>query len=116
MPVVRASDGNDPQRDLVALEEELILADLGSVETRLYKQRRAAKGDKALAAEIAALEQAEATLGDGVPLYRSTLDADTRAQLAPAFLLTNKPALVVVNADVDQLDHLDELAAPFGVD
>src|SRR6266852_4720994 len=52
LSVVRAGDGHDPARELTALEEELILADLGSVEARLYKQRRAAKGDKSLVVEI----------------------------------------------------------------
>jgi GTP-binding protein YchF len=116
MLVVRADDGHDPARELAALEEELILADLGSVEGRLDKQRRAAKGDKGLATEVAALERAEAALSDGTPIYRASLDPDDRALLAPAFLLTNAPALVVVNIGVDQLDAADSLAAPFGED
>ncbi|HSO95325.1 MAG TPA: DUF933 domain-containing protein [Acidimicrobiia bacterium] len=114
--VVRASEGHDPARELTSLEEELILADLGSVEARLYKQRRAAKGDKSLAAEIATLERAEAVLGDGIPVYRSDLNAEDRTNLEPVFLLTNKPALVVVNIDVDQLDDADRLVEPFGDD
>lgn len=116
MLVVRASDGNDPARDLRALEDELVLADLGSVEQRLDKQRRAARGDKTLGPEVAALERAEAILSDGEPVYRSDLTAEERARLAPVFLLTNKPALVVVNIGVDQLDGADALAAPFGDD
>ena len=40
-----------------------MLADLASVEGRLDRQRRAAKGDKSLAAEIAALERAAARAG-----------------------------------------------------
>ena len=47
--VVRAGSGHDPTAELAALEEELILADLGSVEARLAEQRRAAKGDATLA-------------------------------------------------------------------
>src|SRR5262249_7581543 len=104
MLVVRATDGNDPARDLRALEDELVLADLGWVERRLEKQRRALKGDKSLAPETAALEGAEAVLSEGEPLYRSDLSAADRALLGPVFLLTNKPALVVVNVGVDQLD------------
>ena len=116
MLVVRADDGHEPRKELAALEEELILADLGSVETRLEKQRRAAKGDKSLAGEVAALERAEVALSDGKPIYRAELTADERELLGPAFLLTNKPALVVVNIGVDQLDETDALAAPFGED
>ena len=90
---------------LDTLELELVLADLASVEGRLYRQQRAAKGDKSLAGEIAALERAAAVLGDGVPIYRSDLTADEREHLAPAFLLTDKPVLVVVNIGEDQLDR-----------
>ncbi len=114
--VVRAGDGIDPADDLASLEYELVLADLASVEQRLYKQKRASKGDKTLAAEIAALERAEASLADGVPIYRSDLGADDRALLGPVFMLTNKPVLVVVNVPVDRLDEGDALAAPFGED
>lgn len=114
--VVRAGGGHEPARELAALEEELILADLGSVEARLDKQRRVAKGDPSARGEVAALEAAEAVLGEGTPLYRSELGAEERALLEPVFLLTNKPALVVVNVDVDQLDDAERLAAPFGAD
>ena len=112
--VVRADAGHEPSRELASLEEELILADLGSVEQRVDKQRRTAKGDASLAPEIAALEQAEAALADGTPVYRSSLDDTARDLLAPVFLLTNKPALIVVNIDVDQLGDADTLAAPLG--
>jgi GTP-binding protein YchF len=112
--VLRAGDGADPADQLTELELELVLADLGSVEQRLAKQRRALKGDKSLATEVAALERAEAVLGDGTPVFRSALTADERALLTPVFLLTNKPVLVVVNVDVDDLGRGAELAAPFG--
>ena len=101
----------DPRADLDTLELELVLADLASVEGRLYRQQRAAKGDKSLAAEIAALEHAARVLGDGVPLYRSDVTGDERELLAPAFLLTTKPVLAVVNIGEDQLDRVDELVA-----
>src|SRR5438876_451314 len=102
----------DPKADLDTLELELVLADLASVEGRLSRQQRAAKGDKSLVGEIAALERAAAVLGDGVPLYRASLSDDERELLAPAFLLTVKPVLVVVNIGEDQLEQVDELVAP----
>jgi GTP-binding protein YchF len=109
----------DPRTDLDTLELELVLADLASVEGRLDRQRRAAKGDKTLAAEIAALERAEHSLGDGVPIYRSDLDATERELLGPVFLLTDKRVLVVVNMGEDRLDATETIAAEFdqaGVD
>jgi hypothetical protein len=112
--VLRAGAGNDPEADLATLEYELVLADLASVEQRLDKQRRLAKGDKTLGPEIAALERAAAALGDGAPVYRSDLTPDERALLAPVFLLTNKPVLSVLNVDVDQLGEADVLAKRLG--
>jgi len=103
----------DPRSDLETLELELVIADLASVEGRLDRQRRAAKGDKSLLAEIAALERAAAVLGDGVPIYRSDLTPDERSLLGPVFLITDKRALVVVNVGEDRLDEADELAAQF---
>ncbi len=114
--VLRATDGNDPADDLATLEYELVLADLASVEQRLDKQRRLAKGDKSLAPEIAALEHAVDVLGDGTPVYRSDLTADERALLGPVFLLTNKPVLSVINIGDDQLDEADVLAKRLGED
>jgi len=116
LAVVRADDDADPAEALGALELELVLADLGSVEQRLEKQRRAVKGDSSLAAEVAALERAETVLADGTPVYRSDLDDQERRLLAPVFLLTNKPMLVVVNVGVDRLDRAEQLATPFGPD
>ena len=114
--VLRATDGNDPAADLATLEYELVLADLASVEQRLDKQRRLAKGDKSLGPEIAALERAIEVLGDGTPVYRSDLSAAERSLLGPVFLLTNKPVLPVVNIGDDQLGEGDALAQPLGGD
>ena len=114
--VLRATDGNDPASDLATLEYELVLADLASVEQRLGKQKRLAKGDKTLGPEIAALERAIEVLGDGTPVYRSDLSADERTLLGPVFLLTNKPVLSVVNIGVEQLDEADAIAKQLGDD
>src|SRR5262245_6196938 len=108
--VLRGDAGNDPASELATVEYELVLADLASCEQRLSKQQRAAKGDKTLGPEIAALERAIDVLGDGTPVYRSDLTEDERTLLAPVFLLTNKPVLPVVNIGDDQLDQADAIA------
>ena len=100
--VLRAFDEGgvaaDPEGDLAAIELELVMADLGSVEQRLDRQRRAARsGDKEIAAEVAALERAQAVLAEGTPVHRSDLTADDLTRLTPVFLLTVKPTLLVLN-------------------
>jgi ribosome-binding ATPase len=115
--VMTATGGDpDPAEDLATLEFELVLADLGAVEGRIHRQGKAARGDKSILPEIAALERAKGFLDEGTPLYRAALSADERDLLKPSFLLTTKPFLTVVNLGEDQLDDAAKLAGPFGDD
>jgi GTP-binding protein YchF len=102
----------DPLSDLGVLELELVLADVATVESQIDKRRKAAKLEKSLAGEVAALEQAQAALETGIPIYRSSLSVDDRALLRPFFLLTNKPVLAVVNLGEDQVDETEAIIKP----
>ena len=105
----------DPLEHLRVLELELTLADLESVEGQIAKRRKAARApqaDRALTDEVAALDAAEAALSAGTPLYRSDLDPGLRERLRPYFLLTNRPALAVVNLGEDQLDDTAAVVGP----
>jgi GTP-binding protein YchF len=101
---------SDPLEHLRILETELALADLESVENHIAKRTKAAKNDRSVAEEVAALNQALAVLSDGHPIYRSTLPAGDRELLKPFSLLTNKPVLAVVNVAEDDVERADELA------
>ena len=103
---------HDPVEQLETLEVELIFADLETLEKQIDKRRKAAKGDKSLVDEVAAMQQAIEVLQRGVALYRSDLDAETRDLLKPYFLLTNRPAMAVVNVDESQLEDVDAVIAP----
>lgn len=91
----------DPLSDLEVLQTELILADLESIERKAEKDRKAAKvGDKAAGAraEAAALLTAQLEQGNllsSVPVS-GEIEAAIRKEL---FLLTCKPAFVIVNID-----------------
>ncbi len=102
---------NDPLEHLRVVELELALADLESVETRLTKLQRAAKLDKTLAGDVAALEAALEALADGRPLYRAGLSDEIRETLAPYFLLTNRRVLAVVNVAEDDIESIPEQEA-----
>jgi GTP-binding protein YchF len=93
------------------VELELALADLETVEGRLGRAQKAARADRSLADEAAALEAAHTALAEGLPIYRAGLDARTRESLAAQFLLTNKPVLAVVNVGEDELDRIPALEA-----
>jgi GTP-binding protein YchF len=103
---------SDPLADLHTLELELVLADVATVESQLDKRRKAARADRSLVGEVAALEAALGELDAGVPVYRSSLGPDERSALRPFFLLTNKPVLAVVNLGDDQVADADRLVKP----
>jgi GTP-binding protein YchF len=103
---------SDPLEHLRIVETELALADLETVETQIDKRRKAAKQDKSIADEVEALGNAHELLAEGTPLYRSDLDDESRGLIRSYFLLTNKPVLAIVNVGEDDLERVDELAAP----
>lgn len=109
-----ASGPADPEGDLDTIELELVLADHKTVEGRLDRQRRAARADKSVAAEVAALEHALSVLEGGGTIGGSDLTPEERVLLAPCFLLTVKPSLVVLNVSEDQL--ADSGTSSFGED
>ncbi|MCY3785299.1 MAG: redox-regulated ATPase YchF [bacterium] len=90
---------DDPLESLLALELELGLADLESLERQMESKRRRAKGDASVGPEVERMQRAAAALAAGVPLWRSGLPVSDRELLAPCFLLTNKPFVAVVNID-----------------
>jgi len=102
---------DDPIEHLRVVELELALADLETVEKRFAQAQRQSKLDKTLGDELAALEAANEALSAGRPLYRAALPADMRAQLAPYFLLTNRPVLAVANVADDAIDSIPEVEA-----
>ncbi len=104
--------GSDPLDDLQVLELELVLADAATVESQVSKRRKAAKNDPSLRAEVDALQAALPVLESGTPIYRSDLDAETRANLRTSFLLTNKPVLALVNLGEDQVADTEDVIKP----
>ncbi len=103
---------SDPLEHLGIVELELTYADLETVENQIEKRRKAAKGDKSLVDEVAALEQAKAILETGTPIYRADLKDGDRRLLKPYFLLTNRPVMAVVNVGEDQVDDIEAAVAP----
>lgn len=88
----------DPVRDREVIDFELALADLGTVEKRLDRVKRAAKtGDKDALAELPALEKAHAAVKEGGTLWEAGLTDDEKATLKPLSLLTVKPVLYAAN-------------------
>ena len=91
---------------------ELALADLETVERQLEKHRKSMKSDKTLGVMVSLLEKTEEALSEGVPIHRTSLTSDERSELQPFFLLTNKPALAIVNLDENQIAEPEDVLKP----
>jgi GTP-binding protein YchF len=99
--VPHPSGSIDPARDAQAMEDELILADLGIVERRLERiEKDAKKGRSAeLDRERHLVERCRGALEEGRPLRALDLDADDRRLLRGFQFLSAKPLLLVINLD-----------------
>lgn len=87
----------DPKAELAALEAELLLADLASVESGVAKARKRARGTPDAKAELEVLEEAHAHLDAERPLREVALDDPALKILRGFGLLTLKPSVRVAN-------------------
>lgn len=104
----------DPQRDIAAMESELVFADLSLLERRLERlgtEVRAARPGEREAGqrEMALLQRAKEGLEQGVPLLRQELSAEERRALAVYPLLTAKPTLVLLNLGEEAIPQMASL-------
>lgn len=108
-PVVPHPAGSvDPARDAQAMEDELILADLGVVERRLERMEKDLKKNKSpeLDKEKELLLKCKTALENGQPLRALGLAGEDLRRLRGFQLLSAKPLLFVIN-----LDEADAAAA-----
>jgi ribosome-binding ATPase len=107
----------DPVRDVRAMEDELILADLGVVERRVDRLekdlRKAAAPD--LRREQALLVRCRSALEEATPLRALGLTGDDLKRLRGFQLLSAKPLLLVLNVDEADLGALDDAVAAAGL-
>jgi ribosome-binding ATPase len=91
----------DPARDAQAMEDELILADLGIAERRLERlEKDLKKGRTAdLERERDVMERCREALEEATPLRALALHADDRKRLRGFQFLSAKPLLLVINLD-----------------
>jgi GTP-binding protein YchF len=98
----------DPVRDIEVINTELILADLDSVKKRRERlQKDVKRGDKAAAAEEAALVKIEPILDSGKPALMADLTEEEKALSRALFLLTDKPTIFACNVEEGDLATAD---------
>ncbi len=108
----------NPARDAQAMEDELILADLGLTERRLERVEKDLKKGKSpeLEREKAVLTQCKAALEEGRPLRSLDLHGDDLKRLRGFQFLSAKPLLVVLNLDESQVsDDIHKAADATGL-
>jgi ribosome-binding ATPase len=111
--VVHVMGSVDPVRDREVINLELALADLATVEKRLERVRKAARGgDKEALGELDLLERLLAVLAEGKPARAVEPTADDRRLLRSFNLLTAKPVLYLANvAEADLAENISATGA-----
>ena len=96
--IIHVSGGINPIEDIETIDTELILADMDTVQNRLDKAVKAARGgDKKYGVEIDLLKRIQAVLNEGRPARTLAMTDDERALAQGFFLLTTKPTIYVAN-------------------
>jgi GTP-binding protein YchF len=101
-PAVPSPSGSvNPGRDAQAMEDELILADLGVAERRLERLEKDLKKSRSadLERERDVVMTCRQTLEDGKPLRALDLKGDDLKRLRGFQFLSAKPLLIVINFD-----------------
>ena len=97
--VAHASESIEPARDAQAMEDELILADLGLAERRLERLEKDLKKSRTadLEREHGVLTLCQSALVDGRPLRAVDLKGEDLRRLRGFQFLSAKPLLIVLN-------------------
>jgi ribosome-binding ATPase len=115
-PAVPHPQGSvDAVRDFYALNDELLLADLGVVEKRLERLSKDIKKvrNPELDSEYALLQRCQEALESERPARSLTLTEAERKRLRGFGLLTSKAQLVVLNLDEAPMDATESEVAQF---
>lgn len=109
-----SSDAN-PNADLDALLDELLLSDQILAEGIIEKKNRKAKltGDKSEAVQAALLERCIKHLEEGNPLITAGFNPDELKSLSNFQFLTLKPILAVINIAEDKLAEIEHIRASY---
>ncbi len=95
--IVHVDGSVDPIRDIETINLELVLADLETVNKRIERAAKLAKGDKKYLTEEDIFKKIRTHLEDGKPARTLDLNDDEKEIVKDAFLLTMKPILYVAN-------------------
>ena len=97
-PNITHVDGSiDPARDIETIGLELIFSDVEVIERRIDRVKKAMKGDKTLASELALLERVKDTLMDGKPARSLEYTDEEAVIMKEISLISMKPVIYAAN-------------------
>lgn len=95
-------DGSvDPVRDIETINLELIFSDIEMIDRRIERTKKAMKGDKSLASELALLERVKEALEGGKLAKSLDYTDEELAIIKDVFLITMKPVIYAANVAED---------------
>ena len=95
-------DGSiDPIRDIETINLELIFSDIEMMERRIDRTKKAMKGDKSLAVELALFERVKAHMEEGKPARTLEYTEDEKAIMKDVILISMKPVIYAANVAED---------------
>jgi GTP-binding protein YchF len=107
--IIHVEGSIDPERDITIIEEELILKDLESVEKRVEKLKKEAKGgDKKIVAQLDVVQRLADHLGNGNLARTFEATTDERQAYKDLFLLSVKQVLYACNVGEEDLEDGNE--------
>lgn len=102
--IVHVDGSVDSIRDVETIELELIFADIESVEKRIDRAKKSAKGgDKKFLAEADFFERVKKHLEGENPVRTMEMSDDEKEYMRDMFLLTTKPVIFAANVSEDEL-------------
>jgi GTP-binding protein YchF len=101
--IIHVDGSVDPIRDIETINIELVLADMETVEKRIDRASKLAKGDKKYFAEEDAFKKVRTALEAGKPARSLEYTDEEKELIKDAFLLTMKPILYVANISESDL-------------
>lgn len=114
--ILHVTNAVDPASDIAIINTELMLADLGTIDTRLARLQKEAKANPKARETASYLERLKEHLQAGTPL--NALPALDRSAIADLHLLTAKPVIYVFNVseatliDAAEQSRLAQLVTP----
>src|SRR3990167_7619354 len=103
--VSHISDQINPAQDLQIIEEELMFADLGTLDKQKEPRNNASKEETAM---YQLVQRVKTRLNEGVPVRNQGLSSEDLVMIRQLNLLTIKPVIYCVNCSLEQIENAEE--------